>query len=120
MRHFDVVCVDILTSGVYSESDRDHLDMCICGDVDLDSLGKKFGISGMHIIRLFRTEYDITPIQYLKLKRLEKSAELLSNTDMSIKDISSLLRFSSTQHFTNLFRERFGISPGKFRDNYRS
>lgn len=97
---------------------KEYLDLCICADVDLDSIGKHFGITGMHVIRLFRAEYDITPMQYLKLARLEKASSLLTSSDMSIKSISSLLRFSSTQHFTNLFRERFGVSPGKYRDSF--
>lgn len=99
-----------------AEAIRDYLDLCLCGEVDLDTVGKKFGISGMHVIRLFRAKYDETPMFYLKTSRLEKSAELLRSTDMSIKEISSLLQFSSTQHFTNLFREHFGISPGKYRE----
>lgn len=101
-----------------AEKIKDYLDLCLCGEVDLDSVGKKFGITGMHVIRLFRQKYDYTPMQYLKLKRLEKAASLLSNSNMSIKDISSLLCFSSTQHFTNLFREQFNISPGKYRESF--
>lgn len=97
---------------------RDYLELCICADVDLESIGNHFGITGMHVIRLFRTEYDITPMQYLKIARLEKASSLLTSTSMSIKSISSLLRFASTQHFTNLFREHFGVSPGKYRDNF--
>ncbi len=100
-----------------AEKIKSYLDLCLCGDVDLDSVGKKFGITGMHVIRLFRQKYDYTPMQYLKLKRLEKAAALLTDSKMSIKEISSLLCFSSTQHFTNLFREHYGTSPGKFRDS---
>lgn len=99
-----------------AEAIKEYLDLCLCGDTDLESIGKKFGISGMHVIRLFRAKYDTTPMQYLKIARLEKSAKLLRKTKMSIKDVSSLLRFSSTQHFTNLFREHFGVSPGRFRE----
>ncbi len=108
---------DIYAGKPSAEKIKAYLDTCLCGDVDLDTVGKKFSISGMHVIRLFRGKYDITPMQYLKLKRIEKSAEMLAETEVGIKDISSLLRFSSTQHFTNLFREHFGISPGKFREN---
>ena len=96
---------------------RDYLDLCICGEVDLEAIGSRFGVTGMHIIRIFRSEYDETPMQYLKLRRLEKAAELLTESRLSIKEISTLLCFSSTQHFTNLFRDHFGSSPGKFRSS---
>lgn len=110
---------DLFSGKPSAEKIKTYLDICLCGDVDLDAVGKKFGISGMHVIRLFRTEYDITPMQYLKLRRLEKSGEMLLETDISIKDIASMLQFSSTQHFTNLFREHFGVSPGRYRDKNR-
>ena len=95
---------------------RDYLELCICGDVDLDNIGERFGISGMHVIRLFKNKYDTTPMLYLKTLRLKKSAELLCRSSMTIKEISTLLKFSSTQHFTNLFRDHFGVSPGKYRE----
>ncbi len=98
---------------------RNYLDLCICGEVDLDTVGKRFGVTGVHIIRIFRSEFDDTPMQYLKLRRLDKAAELLVSSELSIKDISYLLCFSSTQHFTNLFRDRFGVSPGKYRNTNR-
>ena len=100
-----------------AEKIKEYLHLCICGDTDLDAIGRHFGITGMHVIRLFRNKYDLTPMQYLKIIRLEKAAELLVKTDMSIKNISNMLRFSSTQHFTNFFREHFGIAPGKYREN---
>ena len=94
----------------------EYLNLCLCGDVDLDMIGERYGITGMHVIRLFKNKYDITPMQYLKNLRLKKSAELLSKSGMTIKEISLLLKFSSTQHFTNLFKEHFGVSPGKYRE----
>ena len=100
-----------------AEAIKEYLDLCLCGDVDLSSVGERFGITGMHVIRLFRAKYDMTPMQYLKIKRLDKAASLLAGSHMSIKEISSLLRFSNTQHFTNLFRDRFGKTPGKFRED---
>ena len=39
---------------------------------------------------------------------------------MTIKEIAGLLRFSGTQHFTNLFREQFGTSPGKYREKTKA
>lgn len=105
---------------VTAEAVKDHLDLCLCGDTDLDTIGKKFGVTGMHIIRLFKAKYDVTPMYYLKTARLNKAASLLSTSNMTIKEIAGLLRFSGTQHFTNLFREQFGTSPGKYREKTKA
>ena len=61
-------------------------------------------------------EYLVSELGLASSARLNKAADLLSGTDMQIKEIAKLLRFSGTQHFTNLFREQFGISPGKYRE----
>jgi len=105
---------------VTAEAVKEYLDLCLCGDLDLDKVGKKFGVTGMHIIRLFKAKYDVTPMYYLKTARLNKAASLLSDTNMTIKEIAGLLRFSGTQHFTNLFREQFKTSPGKYREKNRN
>ena len=105
---------------VTAKAVKDHLDLCLCGDTDLDTIGKKFGVTGMHIIRLFKAKYDVTPMYYLKTARLNKAASLLADSKMTIKEIAGLLRFSGTQHFTNLFRDQFGTSPGKYREKHKS
>ena len=52
---------------------------------------------------------------YLRRKML--AAEyLLKNTELSIKEIAYRLGCSSPFHFSNLFRERRGLSPSNFRE----
>ena len=41
---------------------------------------------------------------------------LLKNTELSIKEIAYRLGCSSPFHFSNLFRERRGLSPSSFRE----
>jgi len=108
---------DVAEAGpVSAEKIKEYLDLCLCADVELDDIGAEFGVSGMHIIRVFRGKYDTTPMQYLKEARLRRAAKLLRETDMSIREICDTLSFSTTQHFTNQFREAFGKSPGRFRE----
>ncbi len=47
--------------------------------------------------------------------RLEKSLQLLENPTISIYDISERCGYSSPSHFFRVFKERYGMTPGKYR-----
>ena len=56
----------------------------------------------------------MSPKKYINRRRMDLACEMLSN-DMKITEIAYELGFSSAQHFTNIFRSYYGISPSKWR-----
>ena len=44
---------------------------------------------------------------------------MLWNTERSITDIAMAMGYSSSQYFSNVFKEYTGMSPGKFRGSWR-
>ena len=55
------------------------------------------------------------PIQYLKLYRVQRAAELLASTDRKIQDIAGACGFQDMSYFTKTFRELKGVTPGEYR-----
>jgi AraC-like DNA-binding protein len=53
--------------------------------------------------------------EYVTVLRLEAAKDLLSHTDRPITAIGVELGFSSSQHFSTVFRQRLGLSPMAFR-----
>ncbi len=98
-----------------AEEIRNYLDNNIYNDLSLDLLAEEFDLSKMHIIRLFKKEYGTTPIQYLMDRKIALAKSLLSGTVMPIKEISDLLRYANTQHFSNSFKSAVGTSPNQYR-----
>jgi AraC-like DNA-binding protein len=45
---------------------------------------------------------------------VEKACELMIYSDYSLKQISEMTGFKSIHHFSRVFREQKGISPGQF------
>lgn len=89
-------------------------------NISNDELAKISGYHPYHLNRLMN-EYTHTSIhKYLMNYRLRKSAEYLINTDLSISEISNLCGFKSPYYFSNLFKERIGISPLKFRKQQKN
>ena len=66
-------------------------------------------------MRVFRKATGQTPIEYLVRLRIQKSTELLRNTDFSITEIALQVGFNDSNYFTRQFRNSLGESPRSYR-----
>ena len=74
-------------------------------------LAQKFGYSREHFCRLFKEITQVTPMQYLRLFRLERALRLLNEGKYSISEVSDMCGFSDPNYFTRCFRTFFGTTP---------
>jgi AraC family transcriptional regulator len=89
-----------------------HLD----GDVSLDALAHRAGMSVFHLHRVFSAAVGETPKQFtLRLKLGRAAALLLSGRD-TVLDIALACGFRSHEVFCRAFRRRFGMSPSAYRE----
>ena len=65
--------------------------------------------------KLFKKYASKTPGEYLIYYRIQKSIELLTNTELSITEISYATGFASASHYTKTFHKMMGCTPLKFR-----
>ena len=65
--------------------------------------------------KLFSRYFSQSPNLYLNQYRLNKSAQLLRETDMTITEIALSTGFGSASYYAESFRKWAGMSPGKFR-----
>lgn len=68
-----------------------------------------------YLRNLFRRHLGISPMEYVTRLRINKSADLMRDTDLSIKEICFLCGFKSPQYFSRLFKRHTGISPKEIR-----
>jgi AraC-like DNA-binding protein len=64
---------------------------------------------------LYPEYFKTTPLEDLINSRLDHAAYLLKQTSHTIDGIAELCGFSSAQHFSKMFRQRRGQSPGQCR-----
>lgn len=64
----------------------------------------------------FKKQTGVSPLQYYLLLKVEKSKELLLNTNKSLKEIAFELGFESNHYFNRLFKLKTGLAPGQFRN----
>jgi AraC-like DNA-binding protein len=100
----------------YKEGTRfiqQHLDK----DISLDELAGVIGISKHHLCKMFPRYFGCTPMDYVRNRRLEKAAQLLRQSGLSITDISELCGYSNSSYFGKVFMKVIGLTPTEFRES---
>jgi AraC family transcriptional regulator, L-arginine-responsive activator len=83
-----------------------------------DEIAALVGISRRQLERLFRQYLGSMPAKYYLNLRLSKARTQLQRTSQSVVQISLACGFSSAAHFSNAYRERFGVTPREDRRNW--
>ena len=83
--------------------------------ITLKVLAEKFACCESMLVKTFKKEFGVTIMSALMDVRLQKSAEILKNSRLSVKEISSLCGFAEQNYFSKAFSKKYGCSPNEFR-----
>jgi AraC family transcriptional regulator len=88
-----------------------HLDL----NLTTGEIARAAGLSKYHLGKVFRTSTGMTLHSYVLARRMRRSREFLVNSDLPLAHIAQAVGFSSQSHFTTVFLERTGVTPGRYR-----
>ncbi|MNP45807.1 HTH-type transcriptional regulator YesS [compost metagenome] len=94
---------------------HEHFDQ----DFSLQQIAGELGVSSSQLSRFFKQTMDMNFVDYVLYYRISKAKEWLVYSDMTIKEISDRLRYTTTQNFTRVFKQITGVPPGKYRSDFR-
>ena len=77
------------------------------------------GISQPYLHRLFTEACGLSPKAYINACRLDAAKKLLSDTDLSIREIAAAVGYDDTQSFFRFFSKHCAQTPGEFRDSHK-
>jgi DNA-binding response OmpR family regulator len=82
-------------------------------------LANAVGTSEKRLSRAFIESVGKTVYQYLRDERLRLAQRLLCDTALSVTSVAEEVGFSSGANFATAFRERFGMTPSTYRNQFR-
>ena len=88
--------------------------------ISLESIADVGCMSKSSCNNLFKKYTGHTPNDYLIRYRLDKAMELLSTTDETIGNISSMCGFASSGYMTEQFVRCYNFTPREFRNRQRN
>lgn len=83
-------------------------------ELDLDNFARELGVNRTHFYQKIKNLTGQTPFDLLKEVRLVHAAELLAEGSMTIEEVCINTGFKSRTHFSKLFKNKFGLTPGKY------
>jgi AraC-like DNA-binding protein/quercetin dioxygenase-like cupin family protein len=86
-------------------------------DLHTAALAERCGLSQSRFKFRFRAEAGVPPAEYVLRRKVEKARHLLVEEQTPILELALLLGFSSSQHFSSVFRRLTGKTPGQFGRN---
>ena len=87
-------------------------------DVDLNTIAAQASLSPYYFTRQFTAMIGMPPYRYLITLRIQRAAQLLRESDLTVTQILHRVGFHSPSHFTTTFRRHMGMSPTAYRRRF--
>lgn len=84
-------------------------------NIDPEELAQKLNISYSWFRKVFKDYTGYAPAKYFQELKLRKAKHLLVSTSDSVKCLSFMLGYNSTEHFFSLFKKLTGFTPLEYR-----
>ncbi len=84
-------------------------------DLTIQQVAEEMGVSYSNFRKLFKEYTGLSPATYQQDLRLQRAKELLSTTDLSVKEIAYRLNFESPDYFSAKFKIKTGRRPSELR-----
>ncbi|WP_245859435.1 AraC family transcriptional regulator [Spirosoma aerolatum] len=93
-----------------------YIDSHLHDKLTVEQLATKVHLNVDYFSRLFLTIVGIRPTDYIINKRLERAQLLMTTSSMALKAVAESVGIPSIYYFSRLFKRRFGIPPGQYRE----
>ena len=96
----------------------DYIDQHYCEDISSASICRHFGYSEAYFCRLFKKTTGLTPMNYIRILRLEKAASLIIKQKDSIHIIAEKCGFTSISYFNESFKAQYRMTPKEYQEKH--
>ena len=94
-----------------------HVHSHLHEEISVETLAEMACVTKPYLIRVFKHEFGIPPLQYINKKKIERAQLLLITEDWTVKEVAWKLGFDDHSYFIRLFKKLIGTTPMDYRRN---
>ena len=84
------------------------------GDLSVEEMSRHLGMSRVHLYKKMTYITGKTPIEFIRIIRLKRAAQLLADERQNVADIAYAVGFNNPKYFSKYFKEEFGVLPSVY------
>ncbi|THF74306.1 AraC family transcriptional regulator [Cohnella fermenti] len=97
-----------------------HIEAHLHEELSTASIAASVHLSPNYLRTLFQRDLRLSPIDYVRHRRLRRAQELLLSGSAPISDIGEQAGYTDPAEFSRLFRKHFRLSPKQYRQKWKS
>ena len=98
---------------------RDFIQDNVHNELSLTDISNMIGMSKYHFLRLFRSQFGMTPHQYIVNSKVD-AARLKLEQGVMLNDVVFDFGFSDLSHFNRRFKPIYGMTPKQYQLSFIS
>ncbi|QNE17238.1 AraC family transcriptional regulator [Kribbella qitaiheensis] len=95
-----------------------YIEENLASPLTVEDLAAQFGFDLSAFIRHFRTEFGLSPKQFIKRARIERAQRELVTTSRPMEEIAAAVGMDQS-YFSKVFRQVSSVTPSEYRKMYR-
>ena len=85
-------------------------------DCNIDLLAQRLCMTKSTLYNKLKRQTGLSPVEYVRSVRLHTSVRMMSDSEMSIKEIAYAAGFNDPKYFSRCFKRHFGVSPKEYKE----
>lgn len=80
----------------------------------VEELSRELGMSRVHLYKKLSSLSGKTPIEFIRIIRLKRAAQLLQESRLTVSEIAYEVGFNNPRYFRKYFKDEFGVLPSQY------
>lgn len=96
---------------------KEYLENHYSEDISLEDVAEQVNISPQYFSKLIKKTTGFNFIDWLSMLRVKKAKELLTNSNLTVKEVCFMVGYKDPNYFSRIFKKRIGITPSEYVKN---
>ena len=98
---------------------QQHIGLHVTDKLTVPAVAAAVEVSASYLTALFHKHLQISPGEYIRRIKLEKSKQMIREGNMNFTEIAETLQYSTIHHFSRQFKQMFSITPTEYAKSVR-
>lgn len=112
----DICTIKSLNYQTHINEAQDFIKKNLHADVSLERVASHVNLTPQYLCRIFKKNTGVGFSDYVNCQKVAKADRLLSDSELSIKQVAQASGFSSASYFIKQFRKHYNVTPREYRE----